>query len=197
MSTRAPGTLEQATFRALYADAYPDVLRFLRRRVHPDQAEDVAAETFLAAWRRIDDLPAEPDDARAWLFGIARNCLLNARRGEQRRGALAVRLAEAATGSPASTAPDPAVVAQRLDVAGAWSRLSDREQELIALSVLDGLTSAQAGAVLGVSAVAYRLRLSRARAHLRRALGEHAADPAWRGKHALAVPASEPTTQRS
>ncbi len=190
MTTRPPDTLaqaDQARFRALYAEAHGDVLRFVRRRIHPDQAEDVTADAFLSTWRRIGDLPDDPDDARAWLFGIARNCLLNQRRGESRRGALAVRLADAMpSGAAARSECDPAVIAERLDVADAWSRLSAAEQEVIALAVLDGLTSAQAGAVLGITAVAYRLRLSRARAHLRRALGEHAAEPA---PHA--VPASE------
>lgn len=188
MTTRPPDTLEQAKFRALYAGAHADVLRFVRRRVHPDQAEDVVADAFLTAWRRVGDLPDDPDDARAWLFGIARNCLLNARRGEHRRGALAVRLADARPSGAAWHDADPALLAERIDVADAWSRLNDAEQEVIALSVLDGLTSAQAGAVLGISAVAYRLRLSRARAGLRRALSDHAAD----ADHHRAVPAQQP-----
>lgn len=193
MTTRPPDTLEQAKFRALYAGAHPDVLRFVRRRVHPDQAEDVTADAFLTAWRRVGDLPDDPDDARAWLFGIARNCLLNARRGEHRRGALAVRLADAApSGSDWYADADPALLAERIDVADAWARLGDREQEVIALTVLDGLTSAQAGAVLGISAVAYRLRLSRARASLRRALGDHAADSDQPTDQTRAVPARQP-----
>ncbi|MBB3094510.1 DNA-directed RNA polymerase specialized sigma24 family protein [Actinoplanes campanulatus] len=84
----------ESRFRALYADTYADVLRFAQRRVHPSHAEDVVADTFLAAWRRLDVAPREHGDARAWLFGIARNCLLNARRGLGRQDALAVRLAE-------------------------------------------------------------------------------------------------------
>ena len=84
----------EARFRALYADAYGDVLRFAQRRVDPSHAEDVTADAFLVAWRRLDDAPSEPDDMRAWMFGIARHCLLNTRRGKGRRDALAVRSAE-------------------------------------------------------------------------------------------------------
>jgi RNA polymerase sigma-70 factor (ECF subfamily) len=90
-----PSSERAERFRALYAAGYLDVLRFVQRRVHPTHAEDVVAEAFLVVWRRIDELPARPSDQRAWLFGIARNCLLNARRGAHRAEALAVRLADA------------------------------------------------------------------------------------------------------
>ena len=60
----------EVRFRAIYADAYGDVLRFAQRRVHPSHAEDATADTFLVAWRRLGDAPKRPDDMRAWLFGI-------------------------------------------------------------------------------------------------------------------------------
>jgi RNA polymerase sigma-70 factor, ECF subfamily len=155
-------------FRALYSDAYEDVLRFAQRRVHPAQAEDVVAEAFLVAWRRMADAPRQPDDLRAWLFGIARRCLLNARRGQGRGEALAVRLAEALPAEAGGL--DAELVALRLDLAAAWRELTAAQQEVLALTVFENLTSAQAGRVLGVSSVAYRLRLGRARRALRRQL---------------------------
>ncbi|HYY09797.1 MAG TPA: sigma factor, partial [Kineosporiaceae bacterium] len=85
----------EARYRALFAEHYADVLRFAARRVHPDHAEDVAAEAFLVAWRRFDEVPRRPGDARAWLFGVTRHCLLNDGRGRTRREALAVRVASA------------------------------------------------------------------------------------------------------
>ena len=51
----------------------------------------------------------------------------------------------------------------RLDLARAWNALPDDAQEALALAHFDGLSSEQAGQVLGISAVAYRARLSRAR----------------------------------
>ena len=62
-------------------------------------------------------------------------------------------------------------MAQRLDLAQAWRRLSSREQEVLALNVFDGLSGKQAGSVLGITPVAYRLRLVRARRALRAQLG--------------------------
>ena len=159
----------EGRFRALYADAYADVLRFAQRRVHSSYAEDVVADAFLVAWRRVEEAPSKSDEARAWLFGIVRHCLLNAQRGLGRRDALAVRIAEAAPTDPTDGSEDDAVV-QRLDLAAAWRRLSAAEQETLSLSVFEDLTSPQAARVLGTSAAAYRLRLLRARRALRRQL---------------------------
>ncbi len=163
-------------FRALYAEHHLDVLRFVSRRTHPDHAEDVVADAFLVAWRRLDDAPHRRDDVRAWLFGVARHCLLNAHRSRERRDALAVRLASVDPGPVVDADSD--VVAQRLDVAAAWRRLTEAEQEVLALTVLEDLTSPQAGAVLGIPAAAYRLRLMRARRSLRRHLDAGAAPAA-------------------
>lgn len=165
----------EARFRELYETTYDDLMRFAQRRVHRSHVEDVAAETMLVAWRRFDHLPAEPGDARAWLFGIARNLLLNAHRGERRRGALEVRIAET-TASHAVT-DDAEVVARRVDLSRAWRRLTPQHQETLALTAWDGLSASEAAIVLGISPVAYRLRLSRARRALR-ALTDHPAEPA-------------------
>jgi RNA polymerase sigma-70 factor (ECF subfamily) len=173
-------------FTALFDGAYGDVLRFVRRRHADEGAEDVVADAFLVAWRRLEDLPEDAGDARAWLFGIARGTLANSRRGDRRRDALGVRLAD--HGAHGADVPEEAA-ALRLDVGRSWRHLSAAEQEAIALTVLDGLTSAQAARVLGITPVAYRLRLSRARRRLRRLVEEgppttaraaaRTADTAW------------------
>lgn len=161
-----------AAFTSLYDAAYTDVLRFAQRRTHPTLAEDAVADAFLAVWRRLDDLPADPGDARAWLFGVCRGTLLNTRRGQQRQDALAVRLADA----PTAFAVDTDLVVEQVDLSRAWVRLTAVHQETLCLAVLDGLTSSQAAAVLGISPVAFRLRLTRARRALRAHLA-HTPDP--------------------
>lgn len=157
-------------FRALFAATYGDVVRFARRRTHPEHAEDIAAEALLTAWRRIGDLPPDVGDARAWVFGIARNCLLNDQRSERRRSGLAVRLAETAAASPPRPDEPADTATLRADLAVAWQRLSPTDQETLALVVFDHLTPAQSARVLGVTPAAFRVRLSRARATLRRQL---------------------------
>ncbi len=170
MRTSSPDSRasREARFRAVYEATHDDLLRFAHRRVHPTHAEDVAADVFLVAWRRLDDMPERIDDARPWLFGVARATMLNHRRGERRRDALAVRIADATTTD--HSVPHDEFSANRLDLASAWARLSAAEQEVIGLAVWEGLSSAGAGVVLGCSATAYRLRLSRARRSLRRHL---------------------------
>jgi RNA polymerase sigma-70 factor, ECF subfamily len=170
MTTTSPArqSWREARFRAAYEATYDDVLRFAQRRVHPSHAEDVVADVFLVAWRRLDDMPNGLGDARPWLFGVARATILNHRRGSRRRDALAVRLADATVVGGAGSGDD--LAASGLDLAAAWTRLSDAEQEVISLAAWEGLSSAQAGAVLGCTATAYRIRLSRARRSLRRHL---------------------------
>lgn len=161
--SRAPD--RESRFTSLYDATYPDLHRFAQRRVHPSHADDVVAEAFLVAWRRFDDLPSRHDDARAWLFGICRGVILNAHRGVRRQQTVAVRLAD--VGSATAPPHDADFVARQVDVARAWRRLSAPHQEALALAVVDGLTARQAALALGISPVAYRLRLSRARRALR------------------------------
>jgi len=160
--SRAPDRAR--AFTSFYEAAYPDLVRFLQRRTGADHAEDLAAEAFLVVWRRLDELPRLRDDARAWLFGIARNILLNEHRGERRRQALAVRLADV-TSLTVDSHTD--FVVSRVDLATAWNLLSEVHQEVLSLAVLEDLKAPQAAAVLGISPVAFRLRLSRARRALR------------------------------
>ncbi|MFC3688723.1 RNA polymerase sigma factor [Aquipuribacter hungaricus] len=171
---RTPDAADEAEqrFRALYASVHADVVRFVRRRLPSEQvtaAEDVVADALLVAWRRFDDAPRRLDAQRAWVFGIARNCLLTSRRGSSRRDALAVRVADRSAG--AADSPLDGLVAG-LDLAAAWRRLSPGEQEVLALTVFDELTSSQAALVLGTTPTAYRLRLMRARRALRTLLSD-------------------------
>ncbi|WP_024287771.1 RNA polymerase sigma factor [Cellulomonas sp. KRMCY2] len=161
----SPEQTREQRFADLYDRAYTDVLRFVQRRAGPERAEDIVHEAFLITWRRFDDVPERADDARAWLFGTARNCLLNDQRGQVRRGALEVRLA--ATTSSSTDAEDD-LISRRVDLAAAWRRLRPEDQEVLSLAIWEDLPSPQAGRVLGISSTAYRIRLHRARLSLRR-----------------------------
>jgi len=150
-------------FERLFRSSYAELVRFAARRGDLGRAEDVAAEAFTVAWRRREDLPTRPGDARAWIFGIARRLLLAQRRTTADTAALRIRLAS----EPAEHArgPEDGVLA-RSELAQAWERLTAIHQETLALTVLDGMTSTQAARVLDISPVAYRLRLMRARRSL-------------------------------
>ena len=163
----SPPPTREDRFRTLYEELRPQLLRFARRRADAATAEDVVADAFLVIWRRLEETPTRPEDARAWAFGITRNVLLNQQRGARRHLAVGVRLAdEGGSGREVSQEGFEEVV-NRVDLARAWRRLSASHQEALGLVVFDGLDAPRAAGVVGISPVAFRLRLSRARRALR------------------------------
>jgi RNA polymerase sigma-70 factor, ECF subfamily len=157
----------EAAFRELYEVAYDDLLLFVERRTQLAVVDDVVAETFLTAWRRLDDVPDSLDEARAWLFTVAHNTLRNRWRSDQRQQKLALRiLREPGT----SGTIDEEAIAAQVDLARAWQRLSRADQEVLTLTAIEDLTGPQAAHVLGISRPAFSLRLLRARRRLRQHL---------------------------
>lgn len=144
-------------FTEVYRACYADVLRFIRRRTEVDDADEACAEVFTIAWRRWSDAPA---DVRPWLFGIAYKVLSGAHRTWRRRTTLALRVAAQPASSHVAVSSH---LDEAMDLATAWSRLSDQDRESIALVAWDGLTGEQAAVVLGCSRSAFAVRLSRAR----------------------------------
>ncbi len=164
-----PPPRHQERFRHVYAEHFDRVLGYALRRVaRPEDAADVVAETFLVAWRRLADVPDEPR-TRLWLYAVARRVLANQRRGDRRRLALGERLGA----ELAACAPDHALaVVDRVRYAAALARLSMTDREIVMLHAWEELEPREIAEVLGISAVAARSRLSRARVRLREALGE-------------------------
>jgi RNA polymerase sigma-70 factor (ECF subfamily) len=154
----------------LHEATYPDLLRFVERRLPGGEAEDVVSAVFEVAWRRLDDVPHE---ARAWLFGIARGVMANHVRGASRRADLEVRLLQeqATWGSrQGSNHEIQEQVAARLDLIRAWQVLGASEREVLALVAFDGLSNNEAAQVLGCGRSAFAMRLARARRRLRQAM---------------------------
>lgn len=154
----------EARLETVFRRHYRDVALYVRRRAEPDLVEDVVAETFLVAWRRLDEVPT---NARPWLLGVARKTLSTQRRSTARRRSLATRL-EAAE-SPAEGSDQPS----ELGVAEALLRLSERDREAITLVAWEGLSPSEAALVAGQSPIAFRVRLHRAKRRLREQLDTH------------------------
>jgi RNA polymerase sigma factor (sigma-70 family) len=149
-------------FEAVYAAHRGPILGYvLRPTDNPDDAADVIAETFLTAWRRLEDMPLDPQ-ARLWLYGVARRVLANHHRGERRRSALADRL----RADLAAEYRPPEFDGDQARIAEAFRRLPAGDRELLALSAWEGLGYGQIAVVLGCSRNAMRLRLFRARKRL-------------------------------
>jgi RNA polymerase sigma-70 factor (ECF subfamily) len=148
-------------FEGLFRDNYAAVRGYALRRAPRDMAQDVVAETFLVAWRRLDDVPA---DALPWLYGVARRVLANQRRSADRGVALEQRLAIAAVSVGHG---DPGESVGNADlVRAALARLSERDRETLTLVAWHGLSPARAARAAGCTRAAFAVRLHRARARL-------------------------------
>jgi RNA polymerase sigma-70 factor (ECF subfamily) len=165
----------RSRFRSLYESTFPDIYAFVARSEGPgSDTDDVVAETYLVAWRRLNDVPAPPND-RLWMYGVARNTLARFRRTRQRRGQLFRRLSS----QPDDSVPAIEPQSRHPGVLDALSHLPSREREVIQLIYWDGLSQDEAATVIGCSANALRIRLHRAKKRLSRRLGtlDASADP--------------------
>ena len=134
-----------------------DLLRFLERRVGTNDAADALSETMIAAWRHSTRLPDDDAEARMWLFGIARNTILNVSRGERRRTRLAQRLQQSAGDLEA---PD---ATEGTEIRDAIERLSPDLAEIIRAVHWDGFTLTEVSQYLGLPASTIRSRYARAK----------------------------------
>jgi len=157
----------------LFRDHSARVLTFLGHRGAGDAAPDLLSEVFTTAWRRID---AVPDPALPWLLGVARNTLAHHWRAQGQQAALALQAAHAASREHPSHRGGPAtldiadIVAERSAVVTALVTLADDDREVLLLIGWDGLSAAEAAAVLGCAPGAFAVRLHRARRRLQRVL---------------------------
>ena len=150
-----------ARFEELFRSNYAPVRAYALRRAPSNVAQDVVAETFLVAWRRLDDVP---EDALPWLYGVARRVLANERRSADRRAALEERVAtEVATGEPGDASER---VGDAELVRTALAGLSDKHREALMLVAWHGLTGSRAARAAGCTPAAFAVRLHRARAKL-------------------------------
>jgi RNA polymerase sigma factor (sigma-70 family) len=151
-------------FESLFEAHHRALLAYAARRLPSlTDAEDVVADVFLVAWRRLEDVPAG-DAALSWLYGVARKTIGNQRRGIARRANLRERLEQTAE-RPAAALP-PAVE----PALEAFARLSADDQELLRLVAWEELSHAEIAEVLGTTANAVAIRLHRARGRFEQAM---------------------------
>ncbi|MEU4680921.1 RNA polymerase sigma factor [Micromonospora sp. NPDC023737] len=138
-------------------------------------AEDVTQATFLVAWRRRHDARLVDGSALPWLLVVATNTARSEWRSARRWLALLRRL-PAERYADGDLAED---VSARLDderrmteVLSVVRGLSPADREAVALCLWSGVSYPDAAAVLGISEVAVRSRVSRARSRLARLMPE-------------------------
>ncbi|MEW9534361.1 RNA polymerase sigma factor [Microbispora sp. NPDC049125] len=158
-----------ARFEAVYRETYDQITAYAVRRCDsPQDAADAVAETFAIAWRRVNDLPPG-QEARLWLYGVARRVLADHRRSAVRHRVRDVEL-DTEMADLYADAPDSGVGLSA--VAAVFRTLTDDDRELLSLVAWEGLERDEIATMLGVSRNAVRIRLYRARRRFSRALDE-------------------------
>jgi RNA polymerase sigma factor (sigma-70 family) len=176
--TRQDEAHRQGRFEQLYRETRRDLLAYVWRRTpSPEDAADLLAETYLIAWRKLDSLP-RGGEARLWLFGVARNVL---RRGATRQHALSAMVEQLAQELREQEATEPAsqdVLAPH--VQAALRALPEPQREVLLLTAWEGLTPREIAVATRTPVNLVRVRLHRARAHVRRALPDRPGSQAGR-----------------
>lgn len=157
-------------FEQIHEECFEAVRRYAWRR-DPDSADDVVAETFLVAWRRLDEVPQE---ALPWLIGVARNVRLNLVRSQRRQTNVVEALGRAIPSmSPAGDEllvrglPEP--------IAAALAALSPLDREVLLLHAWEELERGEIAVTLQCSKANVSVRLHRAKRRFERALQDAAA----------------------
>ncbi len=166
------GVFIEALFAKHHGEIYAYLLRMMR---DPEVAADMTQDAFIKAYKNYETLE-KPENARAWLYQIAHRVALD----EIRRRKI-IRFFPW-TGESHGSAPsaERLVMDARLsgDMQRALERIPERQRAALLLAELHDLTGLELAAALGVSHVAARALLTRARESLRQALAAERADDA-------------------
>ena len=148
-------------FRRLFDRHHRDVYAYCRRRTDAASAADCLAETFLVAWRRLEDVP-DGDAALGWLYAVARKTMANEFRRTRRSNRLITRLR---SNDPLrDSTPEVMVVQRERDrtLLAALDSLRPEDQEVLRLAWWEELPHQQIAALLGCSPNAVTHRIQRA-----------------------------------
>jgi RNA polymerase sigma-70 factor (ECF subfamily) len=169
----AAGAFVETLFAKHHGEIYAYLVRMLR---DPERAADLAQDAFVKAYKNYDTLEKD-ENARAWLYQIAHRVALD----DIRRRKI-IRMVPF-TGESRGAAPSAERLAMDLRLSGplerALAQIPERQRAALLLAELHDLTGLELAAAMGVSHVAARAILTRARESLRRALAaEKAAEAA-------------------
>lgn len=162
-------------FGEIYDRYVGEIHAYLGRRLDRQAADDLAAEVFLAAFRKRETFDPRRGTVRPWLYGFAGNVIALHRRAEARR--LAALRRSAGTDDDREHGHEDRAVT-RMDAVSAQGRLaaelralSDGDRDVLLLSALAELSHEEVAQALDIPYGTVGSRLSRARRKLRAALG--------------------------
>ncbi|MFG1910214.1 RNA polymerase sigma factor [Kribbella sp. NPDC048928] len=163
---------EPERFSEIFDRYFPQVHGYVARRLGTDVADDLAAETFLIAFRQRDRFDRRSGVVRAWLYGIATNLIRRHRRDEVRAWRAAAKLPEPVPTGSHDDRVAAQVTAQSAsgELAKALAKLNAKDREVLLLVALGQLTYDEVAAALGIAYGTVCSRLSRARRAVRAAV---------------------------
>ncbi|GAA1793897.1 RNA polymerase sigma factor [Nocardioides hankookensis] len=175
-------TGDESAWAELYGDHAERLVVWLRHVHRPDgsaDAEDIAAEAWLTAARRLADFEGDRHDFAGWLFGIARNVARHSHRASRTRRTTPLGPEQLEFAGTRADVGDPAAQVAGDDLARSLvSTLPEREAQVVACLDVVGLDVATTSRALGISATAVRVAHHRGLRRLRQRL---AADVTLRG----------------
>ncbi|MFE3455032.1 RNA polymerase sigma factor [Nonomuraea sp. NPDC059194] len=160
-------------FAVLFDRYIKQIHRYVARRLGAQAADDIAAETFLTAFRRRASYDITQPLARPWLYGIATTLMARHRRDEERYLRALSRTGVDPLPEPMADTVVGRVAAQVEDrrLAGALASLSQGDRDVLLLVAWEDLAYEEVSQALGVPIGTVRSRLHRARKKTRVALG--------------------------
>jgi RNA polymerase sigma-70 factor (ECF subfamily) len=169
----APSRTDPAGFATFYDRYAAELYRYAYQRVGEQTAQDVVADTFLAAFQQRGSYDQDRANARPWLFGILTRKLARHYRTENARyRALARSAPETVQDSPAERiAAQVTAWAVRVPLIGALHRLSEGDRDVLLLIAWCDFSYDEVAAALDIPLGTVRSRLNRARRKVREALG--------------------------
>jgi RNA polymerase sigma factor (sigma-70 family) len=164
---------EPELFALLFRRHAGHIARYAARRLGAGPAEDIVAETFLAAFRQRGGYDVSRPDARPWLYGIAGNLIRRHHRDEVRELRALERTGSDPVAESFTDRADSRLAADAASraVAAAIASLDPGQRDVLLLITWAELTYDQVAEALGVPEGTVRSRMNRARARLRAALG--------------------------
>jgi len=142
------------------------LIRLGRRCADPGVVDEVIQDTFVAVWRSASKYSGQGEVA-AWIWGIGVRRLVDA----VRRVPATQLVADPIEQNLELSAEERVLLGvQYGDLAGALDRLSPELRAVVQSTVLDGLTTAEAGRLLGIPQGTVKTRMKRAREQLREEL---------------------------
>ncbi|MGZ6213522.1 MAG: RNA polymerase sigma factor [Candidatus Limnocylindria bacterium] len=163
---------QKAEFDRIFIEFSTPIYNYALRMVgDADRAADIAQDTFIKAYRKLDTL-TDASSTRSWLFRIATNTAIDEMRRRRHTvpmGGDEDRPLEQPDGGPG---PETQVLSGLLDdrISRALLRLKPNHRQCLILSDVEDMSAAQIGDVLGMSNGAVRVLLCRARGEMRRLL---------------------------